>query len=182
MGRSRKVGADYGWVGPVAILAAVGGLGFLAWKYLLPSLQTGNSANNAATTDTNTAASTASQTAAAAAGIQPTLNANEMAGIANEVYTLGTQASDSSALGPINDQLTQVNNIADLNGVIAAFGTKQVNASMSAYSSCSLLGYGCQALGLQAFVDVIYGAFDTSGSYKETLNAYFSAQNINYQF
>lgn len=178
----RKVGADYGWVGPVAILAAIGGLGLLAWKYLLPSLQTGNSANNAATIDTNASASTASQAAAAAAGIQPTLNANEMAGIANQVYTLGANATDSSVLGSMNDQLTQVNNIADLNGVISAFGTKQVNASMSSYSMCSLLGYGCQALGLQAFVDLIYKSFDSSGSYLETLNGYLSSQNINYQF
>jgi hypothetical protein len=178
----RKIGADYGWVGPVAILAAMAGVGFLVVKYLLPSLQTANSANNSATTDTNNTAAQQSQAATAAAGIQPTLTPNEMAGIANQVYTLGTQATDSSACVSINDQLSQVNNIADLNGVIAAFGTKQVNASMSYFSMCSLLGYSCQALGLQAFVDLIYKSFDTDGSYMEILNGYLSSQNINYQF
>lgn len=178
----RKVGADYGWVGPVAILGALFGAGYLVYKYVLPSLQTANSANNKATTDTNTTAAQASTAAAAAAGIQPTLTPNEMAGIANTVYTLGTQATDSSACGSINNQLDQVNNIADLNGVIAAFGTKEINASMSSYSTCSLLGFSCQAVGLSAFINSIYGAFDVDGSYRASLNTFLSQQGINYQF
>lgn len=178
----RKVGADYGWVGPVAILGALVGAGFLVVKYLMPALQSGNSKNNEQTEAANSTAAQQSQQQASAAGIQPTLNANELAGIANEVYTLGANATDSTVLAQMNDQLTQVNNIADLNGVIAAFGTKAINASMSSYSMCGLFGYNCQSMGLNAFVNLIYGAFDASGSYKETLNGYFSDQGINYTF
>lgn len=177
----RRIGADYGWVGPVAILAALGGLAYVAVKYLLPG-PSGNSANNQGATDANAAAAKAAAAAATAAGVQPTLNANEMAGIANEVYTLGANATDGSVLGSMNNQLTQVNNIADLNGVISAFGTKQINATMSSYSMCAIVGLNCQAMGLQSFVDLIYGAFDIDGSYKQTLNGYLSSTNINYQF
>lgn len=180
----RRVGADYGWVGPVAILAGLVGAGYLAYKYLLPSLQSGNSANNAATTDANAAASSASNAAAAAAGIQPTLNANELANIANQVYSLGKNASSISDLSAINDQLTQCNNIADLNGVITAFGTRNIPSGdvTSSFSLCFSLGIGCTSVGLAAFVHTLYAAYDPSGSELQTLNGYFSSQGINYTF
>ena len=180
----RRVGADYGWIGPVAIVGALVGAGYLAWKYLIPALQNGNSANNATTTAANQTAAQQSAAQAAAAGIAPTLNANEMANIANQVYSLGKNASGLSDLQEINGQLTQCNNIADLNGVIAAFGTKSIPSGdvTSSLNTCFSLGIGCISVGLATFVDTIYGAYDPSGSELETLNSYFSSQGINYTF
>jgi hypothetical protein len=181
---NRKVGADYGWVGPVAVLAALFGAGYLVVKYVLPGLQSGNSANNSATTNANTSAAAASTAAAAAAGIQPTLNANEMANIANQVYSLGKSASGLSDLQAINDQLTQCNNIADLNGVISAFGTRNIPSGdvTSSTNMCFSLGIGCTSVGLAAFVHTIYAAYDPTGDELQTLNGYFSGQGINYTF
>jgi hypothetical protein len=178
----RRVSGDYGWVGPVAILAGLGGLTYVVVKYVLPSLQSANSANNAATTQTNQTAAQASTAADAAAGIKPTLTPNQLAGIANAVYTAGSQATDYTGCSEINAQLEQLNNMADLNGVIAAFGTKEVNASMSSYSLCSTLGLSCQALGFLAFCDLIYQNFDVNGQFLSSINQFFSDQGINFQF
>lgn len=180
----RKVGGSYDWVGPVAILAAVAGAGYLVYKYVLPALQSGNSANNSGTTAANQTAAQQSNAQAAAAGIQPTLNANEMANIANQVYSLGKSASGISDLQAITQQLDQVNNIADLNGVIEAFGTKNIPSGdvTSSFNLCFSLGIGCTAVGLATFVNTIYSAYDPSGGELETLNSYFSSQGINYSF
>lgn len=183
MARSR-VGADYGWVGPVAILAALAGTVYLVVKYVIPSLQSGNSANNQATTTANQSAAIQSQQQASAAGIQPTLNANELANIANQVYSLGKSASGIGDLQSINDQLTQCNNIADLNGVISAFGTRNIPSGdvTSSFNVCFSLGIGCTSVGLATFVRTIYMAYDPSGGELETLNGYFADQGINYTF
>lgn len=180
----RRVGADYGWVGPVAVLAGIAGIGYLVYKYVIPSLQSGNSANNAATTTANQTAAQQAQAQATAAGIQPTLNANEIAAIANEVYTAGKNAASATDLEAITQNLTQCNNIADLNGVIAAFGTKSIPSGdvTSNLNLCFSLGIGCISVGLDTFVVTIYTAYDPTGQSLENLNSYFTSQGINYQF
>lgn len=180
----RRVGGDYSWVGPVAVLAALGGLTYVFVTKILPSIQSGSSTNNKGTTDANAAAAAASQAAATAAGIQPTLNANEIANISSQVYSLGRSASGASDLQGIIDQLSQCNNIADLNGVITAFGTKNIPSGdvTSSFNTCFSLGLDCTAVGLATFVHTIFMAYDPTGDYLENLNSYFSSQGINYTF
>jgi hypothetical protein len=171
-------------VGPVAILAALGGAAYLTVKYLLPALQSGNSANNSSTTASNQSAAQQSQAQAAAAGVTATLNANEMANIANQVYSIGKSASGVSDLEAITQQLDQCNNIADLNGVISAFGTKSIPSGdvTSSFNLCFSLGIGCTSVGLATFIHTIYMAYDPTGGELETLNGYFASQGINYTF
>jgi hypothetical protein len=180
----RRVGGDYSWVGPVAILAALGGAAYLTVKYLIPAIQSGNSANNSSTTAANQTAAQQSQAQAAATGITATLNANEMANIANQVYSIGKSASGISDLQAITAQLDQCNNIADLNGVISAFGSKNIPSGdvTSSTNLCFSLGIGCTSVGLATFVSTIYAAYDPTGGELETLNGYFSSQGINYTF
>lgn len=180
----RRVGADYSWVGPVVILGLVAGGGYLAWKYLLPALQSGNSANNSTTATANTTAAAQSQQQAAAAGIQPTLNANEMANIANQVYSLGKSASSVNDLENITSQLVQCNNLADFNGVVAAFGNKSIPSGdvTSSLNICFSLGIGCISVGLGTFVTTIYNAYDPTGAELQNLNQAMTAIGVNYQF
>lgn len=180
----RKVSGSYDWVGPVVMLAAVAGVGYLAYKYLIPALQSGNSKNNSATESANQSAAQQAQQQAADAGIQPTLNANELANIANQVYSLGKNATGIGDLQQITQQLIQVNNIADLNGVIAAFGTKSIPSGdvTSSLNLCFSLGIGCTSVGLATFVETIYAAYDPTGQELESLNSYFSSSGINYTF
>jgi hypothetical protein len=176
----RRVGADYGWVGPVIILGVVAGGGYLVWKYLLPSLQSGNSANNATTTAANTTAAAQSQQQATAAGIQPTLNANEMANIANEIYSLGKSASSINDLEAVTSQILECNNLADFNGVVAAFGTK--NIPESSWAPCYSLGVGCTSVGLGTFISALYQQFDPTGAELQNLNQSLPNIGVTYQF
>jgi hypothetical protein len=179
---NKKVSGAADYIIPLAVVGGIGILAYFLVTKLGGLLTTSNSQNNKQTTDANASASAASQAQASAAGINPTLTPNQMAAIANQVYTLGTTGSDPSALTQINNQLTQVNNIADLNGIIAAFGTKEIATSSSLLNSCYALGFNCTAVGLSAFVDLVYQALDSTGGYLETLNEFLSAQNINFQF
>lgn len=179
----KKIGADYGWVGPLAVLAALGITGWIIYNKF-PGLFSANSANSQQTTDANTSAAASSAAAATQAGIKATLNANQMANIANQVYSIGTTdpgLGGTVDLGSINAQLTQVNNIADLNGVISAFGTKSISTGPW-YSWCSQLGFDCTAVGLGSFVHVVYTSNDSTGQFLENLNNFLSDQGINYTF
>jgi hypothetical protein len=180
----RRVGADYSWVGPVIMLGVVGGGAYLVWKYVLPGLQSGNSANNSTTAAANTTAAQQSQQQAAAQGIQPTLNANEMANIANEIYSLGKSASGTSDLDAITNQLAQCNNLADFNGVVAAFGNKNIPSGdvTSSLNLCFSLGVGCISVGLGTFVTTIYNAYDPTGGELNFLNNAMHNIGVTYTF
>lgn len=144
----------------------------------------GISANNTSVTTANSSAAQSSQAAAAAQGINPTMNANQAANIANQVYTAGLNASSPSAMITMNNALEQVNNIADLNLVIQAFGTKQVPSGdiTSWYNTCLSLGINCTSVGLGDFVRLLYAAYDPSGQYLQSLNQFLSETGINYTF
>jgi hypothetical protein len=181
----RRVGKAEDLVVPLAIGAVIiGGAWLLLNKLgnILPSSAQG--ANNQGTTDANTQAAAASASQTAAQGVSATLTPNQMAGIANDVNNLGIAASGPNDLGSINSTLDQVNNIADLNGVIAAFGTKKIPAGdiTAWYNTCLSLGINCTAVGLGAFIQAVYAAYDSTGNYLNTLNNYLYDQGINYQF
>lgn len=178
----KKVGKASDYIVPIGVTVGLIGLGvYLLNKFFGPS---GSSQNNQVTTSANTSAASQSQQLASSQGITQTLTPNEAAAIANEVYSLGISAQDSSALYQINSQLDQVNNIADLNAVISAFGTKQIpSGNITSWSNtCLSLGLNCQAVGLGAFVDIVYAAYDSSGNELNILNQYLRDQGINYQF
>lgn len=183
MGRS-KVGADYGWIAPLAIGAAVLGVGYLLYTKLSGALTSGSGANNTSTTNANTAAAAASAAQAAAQGVTATLTPNNMASIANTVYNLGISASDTTALTQITNQLTLAQNIADLNGIISAFGTKSIpSGNITAwYNTCLSLGINCTSVGLDAFVQAVYAAYDPTGQALVTLNNYFIGNGIPFTF
>jgi hypothetical protein len=181
---SRRVGADYSWVGPVVTVAALVGGGYFVYKYLLPALQSGNSANNSTTTAANTAAAQTSIAQASAQGIAATLNANEMANIANQVYTLGKNATGVADLDSITTQLVQCNNLADFNGVVAAFGSRNIPSGdvTSSLNLCFSLGIGCTSVGLGTFVTTIFNAYDSSGASLQALNDAMYNIGVTYQF
>jgi hypothetical protein len=180
--RGHRVSGPADYIIPLAVVGGIGVLAYFLVSKLGSALTTANSQNNTGTTTANQSAATASTAQASAAGINPTLTPNQMAAIANTVYTLGTSNPDASTPDSINNQLTQVNNIADLNGVIAAFGTKNIATSTSLLNTCYTLGLSCTSVGLQTFVDTVYNYWDTTGSAMETLNEFLSSQGINYQF
>lgn len=183
MGR-KKISGDYGWVMPTVVGVAVLGIGYLIAQKLGLFTQSGGSANNSGTTAANSSAAAASTAADQASGAKVTLSPNEIANIANQVYGAGTTATQLSDLFTMTNQLTQVNNAADLNAVIAAFGTKQMPAnSFSAWSgTCMSLGISCTAVGLGDYVRVVYQYVDPTGQALSDLNSYFSSQGINYTF
>lgn len=178
----RKIGSDYGWILPLGVVALLGGVAYVLYQKFGGA--SGTTANNTGTASANTSAAAASAAAAAAAGINPTMNANQLANIANQVYGIGVAASGPNDLASMNNALTQVNNIADLNGVISAFGNKQMPAdSVSQYAGlCMNFGINCTTVGLGDWVRVIYAAYDSTGQYLATLNNYMSNQGINYTF
>lgn len=176
--------ADY--ILPIALV--LGG-GFLLYQLFKPggllNLSTGSGANNSGTTAANAAAATSTAAQLSSQGINPTITADAAANVANQVYTTGLNASDSSACVTINNLLTgSINNAADLNLIISAFGTKNVpSGSITAwYNTCLSLGINCTAVGLGDFVHLIYSAYDTTGQYLSNLDSFLTAQNITYQF
>lgn len=180
----KKIGGDSSWIMPAVIGVGVLGFAYLIAQKLGLFTQSGGAANNKSTTDANTTAAAASSASAAAQGVQPTINANEAANIANQVYGIGTTAATTSDLYTMTQQLTQVDNIQDLNMVIAAFGTKQMPASnLSSWTgACMDLGISCTSVGLGDWVRVIYQSVDSSGQALANLNSYFSSTGINYSF
>jgi zona occludens toxin (predicted ATPase) len=178
----RKIGSDYGWILPLGVVALLGGVAYVLYqKFGGPS---GAAANDKTINTANSDAAAASTAAAAAAGITPTMNANQAANIANQVYTTGVAASGPSDLSTIINNIDQVNNIADLNLVISAFGTKSIpSGNITSWTNmCLSLGINCTSVGLADFVRVVFAAYDPTGQYLETLNGYMSAQGINYTF
>jgi hypothetical protein len=177
----RKIGSDYGWILPLGVVVGGGAVLYSLWQKFG---QSGNAANNATVNTANTNAAAASAAAASAAGINPTMNANQAANIANQVYTTGVAASGPMDLSTINNAITQVNNIADLNLVISAFGTKSIpSGDITSWTNmCLSLGINCTSVGLADFVRVVFAAYDPTGQYLENLNTYMSEQGINYTF
>jgi hypothetical protein len=131
-------------------------------------------ANAASVTTSAASGATAALAQATAAGQIATINASEAAAIANNIYTAGVASPVDVAT--IQNQIIQVNTLPDLLMVIQAFGTKQAGGAM-----CSLFG---------GFLSNTCGTYDLPSWIKAsvdagtliTINGYFNAQGINYQF
>jgi hypothetical protein len=172
-------GADY--IVPGALVIGGGFLLYSLFKgggFLSNLFQTAGGANNLATDTSTAAGQAATAKALAAQGVNPTLTDTQLSQIANTVFSLGTQ--DPPDVGGINNQISQINNIADLNKIIGYFGTRAVNQSMSYFSACYALGYNCQQMGLAQFINLLYAG--DNADYLVTLNGFLSDMKINYQF
>lgn len=164
-----KQTADYSkYVLPVGIIVG----GYFLLKHFDLFGDSANTANNNGIDQSTAAGVDASITAAAAAGDFATITDAAAAGIANAVFSAGLQDDAYTA----KLQLIQVNTLTDLLKVIKAFGTKQ--AATDSFSACSLLGLGCQAYNLQAWLHL---PFMDSATLAQ-INNYLSAQGINYYF
>lgn len=184
--RRKKVSGTADYILPIALV--VGG-GFLLYQLFksggLLSLTSGGGANNTGTAAANTAAAQATAAQLAAQGVVATITADQAASVANQIYTTGLGASDSSACITINNLLTDaITNTADLNMIISAFGTKNIpSGSVTAwYNTCISLGINCTAVGLGGFISAIYGAYDTTGQYLQNLDSFLSDQGVKFQF
>ena len=184
--RRKKVSGTADYILPIALV--VGG-GFLLYQLFksggLLNLTSGGGANNTGTTAANTAAAQTTAAQLAAQGVVATITADQAASVANQIYTTGLGASDSSACITINNLLTgAVTNTADLNMIISAFGTKNIpSGNVTAwYNTCISLGINCTAVGLGGFISAIYGAYDTTGQYLQNLDSFLSDQGVNFQF
>jgi hypothetical protein len=182
----RRVSGSADYILPIALV--LGG-GFLLYQLFksggLLNLTSGGGANNTGTAATNTAAAQATAAQLAAKGVVATITADQAASVANQIYTTGLGASDSSACITINNLLTgAITNAADLNMIISAFGTKNIPSGnvTSWYNTCISLGINCTAVGLGGFISAIYGAYDTTGQYLQNLDSFLTAQNVNFQF
>lgn len=179
--RRTKISGNSDYIIPVALV--VGG-GFALYKLfgsggLLSNLF--SNANDKNNTTTDTTIQSGQQTTAAqlaAAGAKPSLTNTQLSQIANTVFTLGTQ--DPPDVGGINNQISQINNLADLNAIIGYFGTRAINASLSYYTFCYTLGYDCTQVGLNQFINILYAG--DNAEYLVTLNGFLNDQGINYQF
>jgi hypothetical protein len=171
--KSRRVGDAADMILPVGIL----GLGALvAWKLGLFS-QSASAQNAASLTAANQAATASTASSLAAQGINPTLSAATLQSIASSIYTAGIQTPPDAAT--VTNSLSQVNNLADLNQVIAYFGTKNIGSSNDIINACADFSLDCTAVDLTGFLQVVYQ--QAGGDYLSTINQFFSAQGINFQ-
>lgn len=167
--RVGAAGTDWADIGLKAGIAV--GAYFLVVKPVLTKLGIFNSAANQATLD----AQKKSLTDAKAK--QPASYTDDLyMGWANDIYS---QIANGTPLGftqqsQIVYDITQANNMTDLQSLITAFGLKDVAGSGL---DCTWLGINCQKMDLQTFVKTVL-----DGQHLSNLNQYLSAQNINYQF
>lgn len=166
MRRRRVSGSDYGWILPLGVIA-VGG--YLVYQFMnSSSLTTGTSANNA-TTDANTASTVANDLAASqAAGVQQTISDSTLSGYADTLFQLLGNGGDP---GTIAQTVDQVNNMTDWLRLVQLFGTRQF--ATSSFSTCALLGLGCQSYDLQSALRAVLPASEIAN-----INTYFSDQGI----
>jgi hypothetical protein len=147
MKRKISGGADY--ILPIGVLV-VGG--YLVWKYVLsPGSSSGQGQNNSTTANATAAAAAADLANSTAAGSVQTLSDSTLNGIATSLMTLfssfnGTQDSGNSQLA--RNLVIQINSLQDWNKLYSIFGTRNMNATGSWSSACSLWGYNCNALDL----------------------------------
>jgi hypothetical protein len=131
-------------------------------------------ANASALTNATASGAAAALTQARAQGDMVTLNASQIASLANSIYVAGTASPTDE--GTIYDSLQQAQTLSDLLSVIQSFGTKQAGGAM-----CSLFGgflsNTCGTYDLPSFVRA-----SVDQTTLQAINAYFAGMGINYQF
>lgn len=170
--RPARVGGDYGWVGPIAILAGLGIGGYLLYNFL--SGNDSGTAQNNASIDANSA-STAQQSLQTAqnAGIQQTIDDTTLNGyataITNLITTQNTFPVDYSTALQIQNIVLACNTITDWYRLVQLFGTKKYNAGGS-QSLCSWFAINCQSADLPGLLKAALPAdqLNTIGNYFST--------------
>jgi len=168
---------------PFILLAVLGAGGIALYMWLTGDsspFKSGQAQNNSQTTATNTTATQQDAATLAAQGVNPTFTQSAFAQAANDIYSTATATWDSPLSQSDQDAImwdvmNNINNAADLNALIAAFGTKKIGDNW--YSVCFSLGFGCDAVGLGSFLKI---ALDSS--HITEINNYLNSLNINYQF
>ncbi len=166
--RKKRISGTSDYILPIGILV---GAYFILTK---TGLFGGDNGSNNEEIDKTTSDATASdlQKEQAAGGFQ-TVSDTQLANAAAAIYTAGI--SDTIDQDAIKWSIIQVNTNMDLLKLIQLFGTKKIAAN--AWSTCSLLGFNCQAVNLGAFVKVVL-----DNDHINDINNYLSAQGINYHF
>jgi hypothetical protein len=180
-GKKKSVHGPADYIVPLGIVAL---LGYGAYKLfsggLLSNLlgSKSNDTNNQAVAASNAQAVQNTLNQLKAAGDPSTINSAQAAAIANTVYTLGAKGNgyaSSADQDTIVYDIINASSLTDLLNIIQAFGTKQVSTGF--WSTCSLLGFNCNAVGMPEFLHLCLDE-----SHLASLNSFLSAQNISYQF
>jgi hypothetical protein len=131
-------------------------------------------ANANAMTASTASGAAAALTQAKAQGDIVTLNASQVASLANGIYNAGVASPVDETT--IYDSIQQCNTLSDLLSVIQSFGTKQAGGMM-----CSLFGGflsdTCGTYDLPSFVRA-----SVDSTTLQAINQYLGGMGINYQF
>lgn len=173
-GGKAKVGGDYDWVGPVIMLAALGGAGYFLYTFISKASPTSGTAANNAAVNTNSAATAASSLAAAqAAGVAQTIDDTTLNGYATTLTNLLIQSNQgwplpADAQAQVQNVVLNVNTSADWFRLVQLFGTKSYNAG-SSYSLCGMFGIACQTADLPSLIRLAVAPAVLS-----TINSFFA--------
>ena len=162
-------GTDYSnYILPIGL---VGVAAFAIYKLLGPSAAA--KANNASNEQNIKAANDAAYNASAAV-LPQSMPDTQLASIATQIYN-SAEVGGTGDIDNVIYQLSLINNTTDLYRLMQLFGTKQVGSGF--FSTCSLLGFDCTSLDLDAFIRA-----SLTPDQLATVNRNFNGNGINYQF
>lgn len=164
--RGRVSGFDLGTDLNLAIVVAIGIAGYFVYQYFA-----GDSSSSSSPADTNTTANTTATSdvaAQTAAGAPPNYDATTYASWASTIYQSGnTLINMLSTPAPVLAIMDQVDNLADMYSLIAAFGTRQATG----------WSWSATTYDLPAFINA---GFETADIAK--FNAQLGYNNVQYTF
>lgn len=148
--------------------------GYFLVKKILPSLNPFPTATNPVDVKATTDAQAAALAQAKSTGQQASYPLDQFTGWANDIYKIGTSSNSLSQtdMSNIVEDVTNCNNMVDLQSLISAFGTKQAGGNF-----CSWFNMYCDTYDLPSFLKAV---LDTD--HINTINLYLSEAGINYQF
>jgi hypothetical protein len=163
--RGRVSGFDLGTDLNLAILVAIGIGGYLVYNYFAGDGSSSSPADTNTTANTTATNDIASQTAA---GDPPNYDATTYASWASTIFQSGnTVINMLSTPAPVLAIMDQIDNLADMYSLIAAFGTRQATG----------WSWSATTYDLPAFINA---AFESSDIAK--FNAQLGYNNVQYTF
>jgi|SRR5882672_3193972 len=174
----KKKGHSMGALNPSTQTLLIGGGVVLVGGYFLvkalPSLNPFPAATNPVDVTATMNAQATALAQAKASGKAATYSADQYTGWANDIYKLGTSATtvDQNSQSAIVEDVTNANNMVDLQSLISAFGTKQAGGTM-----CNLFNMYCDTYDLPSFLKAV---LDTA--HLGNINLYLQDAGINYTF
>lgn len=178
MGGKKKKLAGIGGLNANSETLLIGGGVILVGGYFLvkalPSLNPFPTATNPVDVTATTSAQATALAQAKATGQAATYTADQYTGWVNDIYKLGTSGTpvDQTSQNAIVEDVTNVNNMVDLQSLISAFGTKQAGGTM-----CSLFNMYCDTYDLPSFLKAVLDA-----AHLGNINLYLQDAGINYTF